>query len=135
VKSDGTVSITMPAAISRPKRASMRLKIDSDLNREHQGVAYEPRTIGTDYSLDIRLHVEPGRRILHVIQLEDRFVRHRRLMVHPLRFAQIAGELAEDCEQAQRVLTALRHQTLVQQPRFGKSICNASAQWAHFRTR
>ena len=35
------------------------------------------------------------RRIVHVIQLEDWFVRHRRLMVHTLRFAQIAGELAD----------------------------------------
>jgi len=47
-------------------------------------------------------------------------VRHRRLMVHPLRFAQVAGELAEDCEQGQRVLTARGNETMVQQTRIAK---------------
>src|ERR1700722_2290281 len=96
------------------------LKIDSDLNREHQGVAYEPRAIGTNHSLDIGLHAEPRRRSVHVIQLQHRLVRHRRLMVHPFRFAQVAGELAEDREQAESVLTARGQRTLVQQTRVGK---------------
>lgn len=70
--------------------------------------------------MDIGLHAEPWRRVVEVVQLEDCLMRHRRLMAHPFRFAQIAGELAEDCEQAQGILTTRRNQTLIQQSRIAK---------------